>query len=137
MTISGENLAVNRDEEIIEQRMKYLCQADAVARELCRLASVSDRTLVLLTDTGADAQLLDAVQQKSNDILALQQQLRDLWAPFLAGKQGLSSASSTHRRDFSRTVWPPVCVSVGAASAEATAPGTRLAGHADASSPAS
>jgi hypothetical protein len=83
------NLTVNPGEEIIEQRKKYLCQADAVARELCRLASVTDRTLGLVTDTEADAQLLDAVRQKSHDILALQQQLRELWAPFLAGRQGL------------------------------------------------
>jgi hypothetical protein len=83
MTILSRKIAVNLGKEIIEQRKAYLYQADAVARELCRLASVSDRTLGFLTDTEADAQLLDAIQQKSNDILALQRQLRELWAPLV------------------------------------------------------
>jgi hypothetical protein len=83
MTILNRGIGDNSGREIIEQRRAYLHQADAVARELCRLASVSDRTLGFLSDTDADAQLLDAVQQKSNDILALERQLRELWAPFL------------------------------------------------------
>jgi hypothetical protein len=83
MTIIDRGIADNLGREIIEQRRAYLHQADAVARELCRLASVSDRTLGFLSDTDADARLLDAVQQKSNDILALERQLRELWAPFL------------------------------------------------------
>ena len=69
--------------EIIEQRKAYLYQADAVVRELCRLASVCDRTLGFLTNTEADALLLDAIQHKSNDILVLHRQLRELWAPLL------------------------------------------------------
>jgi len=83
MTILGRNIAVNLGKEIIDRRKAYLHQADVVARELGRLASVSDRTLGLLADTEADTQLLDAVHQKANDLLALQRQLRELWAPFL------------------------------------------------------
>jgi recombinational DNA repair ATPase RecF len=82
MTILERDIA-NLGKEIIDQRKAYLHQVEVVARELGRLASVSDRTLGLLTDTEADAQLLDAVHQKANDILALQRQLRELWAPFL------------------------------------------------------
>lgn len=77
-----EDIAVNLAKEITDQRKAYLHQVDVVARELGRLASVSDRTLGSLTGTEADAQLLDAVHQKANDILALQRQLRELWAPF-------------------------------------------------------
>ena len=83
MNISNQTIAVDLGQEIIEQRKRYLHQADAVVRELCRLASVCDRTLGFLTNTEEDARLLDAVQQKSNDILALQRQLRELWAPLL------------------------------------------------------
>ena len=83
MTISNRNIAGDWGQENIEQRKAYLYQADAVVRELCRLASVCDRTLGFLTNTEADALLLDAIQQKSNDILALQRQLRELWAPLL------------------------------------------------------
>jgi hypothetical protein len=83
MTVSNRNIAVDLGQEIIEQRKAYLHQADAVVRELCRLASVCDRTLGFLTNTEADARLLDAIQQKSNDILGLQRQLRELWAPLL------------------------------------------------------
>jgi len=83
MSISSRNIAVDLGREIIEQRTAYLCQADAVVKELCRLASVCDRTLGFLTNTEADALLLDAIQQKANDILALQRQLRELWAPLL------------------------------------------------------
>jgi hypothetical protein len=83
MTILDRNIPANSGKEIIERRKAYLYQVDVVARELCRLSSISDRTLGFLTDTEADARLLDAVQQKSNDILALQRQLRELWAPFL------------------------------------------------------
>jgi hypothetical protein len=85
MTSLERNIAASLDQELIEQRKAYLRQIDVVARELCRLASVSDRTLGFLTDTESDAQLLDAVRQKSNEILALQRQLRELWAPFLGG----------------------------------------------------
>jgi hypothetical protein len=63
---------------------QYFEQADAVARELGKLTSVSIRTLGYLPGTGADAKLLNTVQKKSNDILALQRQLRELWAPLLA-----------------------------------------------------
>lgn len=83
MSILGANIAVNSGKDIIDQRKAYLDQAEVVARELGRLASVSDRTLGSLTNTEADAQLLDAVHQKANDLLALQRQLRELWAPFL------------------------------------------------------
>ena len=83
MTNSNPHIAVDLGQEITEQRKAYLHQADAVVRELCRLASVCDRTLGFLTNTEADALLLDAIQQKSNDILALQRQLRELWAPLL------------------------------------------------------
>src|SRR5262249_40370827 len=76
-------VAVNLGKEIIDQRKAYLHQAEVAARALGRLASVSDRTLGLLTNTEADAELLEALHQKSNEILALQRQLRELWAPFL------------------------------------------------------
>jgi len=85
MTSLERNIAASFDQELIEQRKVYLRQIDVVARELCRLASVSDRTLGFLTDTESDAQLLDAVRQKSNEILALQRQLRELWAQSLGG----------------------------------------------------
>jgi len=62
---------------------QYFEQADAVARELGKLTSLSIRTLGYLSEAGADAKLLNTVQQKSNDILALQRQLRELWAPLL------------------------------------------------------
>ena len=62
---------------------QYFEQADAVARELDKLTSVSIRTLGYLPEAGDDAKLLNTVQQKSNDILALQRQLRELWAPLL------------------------------------------------------
>ena len=58
-------------------------QADAVGRELGRLTSVSIRTRGYLAESETDAKLLNTVQQKSNDILALQRQLRELWAPLL------------------------------------------------------
>jgi hypothetical protein len=74
--------------EAIEQRKAYLEQADMVARELGKLTSVSVRTLGYLGDVRPDNKLLDAIQQKSNEILALQQQLRELWAPLLAGGRG-------------------------------------------------
>jgi len=67
-----------------EQRQAYLCQADVVARELDKLMSVSLRTLGYLGDREADAKLLGAVQQKSNEILALQRQLRELWGALSA-----------------------------------------------------
>ena len=65
--------------EAIEQRKAYLEQTDAVARELGRLTIVSVRTLGYLTEGEPDAKLLDAIQLKSNDVLALQRQLRELW----------------------------------------------------------
>jgi hypothetical protein len=83
MTVPDRDTGVNLGKEIIDQRKAYLLQAEVVARELGRLASVSDRTLGSLTHTEADAQLLDALHQKANDLLALQRQLRELWAPFL------------------------------------------------------
>jgi hypothetical protein len=70
--------------EDIEQRKAYLEHADAVARELDGLTNVSIRTLGYLEETTPDAKLLDAIQRKSNEILALQRQLRTLWAPLLA-----------------------------------------------------
>jgi hypothetical protein len=72
--------------EAIEQRKAYLAQADAVARELGKLTSASVRTLGYLGDVRPDNKLLDAIQQKSNEILALQHQLRELWAPLLAAR---------------------------------------------------
>jgi len=81
MTALDRSPAANLAKEIIDQRKAYLHQVDVVARELARLASVSDRTLGSLTGTEADAQLLDALHQKANDLLALQRQLRELWAP--------------------------------------------------------
>jgi hypothetical protein len=85
MTSPERIIAVGPDEELIEQRKAYLRQIDVVARELCRLTSVSDRALASLTDTEADAQLLETVRQKSNDLLALQRQLRELWTPYSNG----------------------------------------------------
>ena len=79
MTIANANVAVIFSKGLSEQRQAYLCQADAVARELDKLMSVSLRTLGYLGDREADAKLLGAVQRKSNDILALQRQLRALW----------------------------------------------------------
>jgi hypothetical protein len=70
--------------DAIEQRKAYLEQAGAVARELGKLTSASVRALGYLGDVAPDNKLLDAIQQDSNEILALQQQLRELWAPLLA-----------------------------------------------------
>ena len=67
--------------EAIEQRKAYLAQAEAVARELAKLTSVSMRTLGNLAQAEPDAKLLDAIQRKANEILVLQRQLRELWAP--------------------------------------------------------
>ena len=72
--------------EAIEQRGAYLEQAEAVARELRKLTVASVRTLSYLGEDGSDKKLLDAVQRKSNEMIALQQQLRQLWAPLLAGR---------------------------------------------------
>ena len=83
MTILARDIGVNLAKEIIAQRKAYLAEADVVARALGRLASVSDRALGSLTGTEADAQLLESLHQKSNEILALQRQLRELWAPVL------------------------------------------------------
>ena len=69
--------------EAIEQRKAYLEQAEAVARELGKLTSASVRMLGFLGDEGTDNRLLDAIQRSSNEILALQRQLRELWAPLL------------------------------------------------------
>ena len=65
--------------EAIEQRKAYLEQAEAVSRELAKLMSVSMRTLGNLGKDGPDSKLLDAIQRKSNEILALRQQLREMW----------------------------------------------------------
>jgi hypothetical protein len=65
--------------EAIEQRKAYLEQADAVARELGKLTIVSVRTLGYLAEREPAAKLLDAIQLKSNEVLALQQRLRELW----------------------------------------------------------
>jgi len=70
--------------EVIEQRKAYLEQADAVARELGKLTSASLRTLGYLAEGEPDAKLLNAIQRKTNEILALQRQLRELWAPPLS-----------------------------------------------------
>ena len=70
--------------EAIEQRRAYLAQAEAVARELGKLTIASVRTLGYLGEDGPDGKLLDAIQRNSNEILALQRQLRELWAPLLA-----------------------------------------------------
>jgi hypothetical protein len=67
-------------EEVLEQRKVYLEQANSVARELGRLTNVSVRTLGYLAEAEPDAKLLDAIQRKGNEILALQRQLRELWA---------------------------------------------------------
>jgi len=69
--------------EEITQRLAYLEQADAVARELGKLTIVSVRTLGDLSETEPDAKVLDAIQRKSNEILVLHRQLRELWAPLL------------------------------------------------------
>jgi hypothetical protein len=69
--------------EAIEQRRTYLEQAEAVARELGKLTSASVRMLGFLGDEGPDNKLLDAIQRNSNEILSLQRQLRELWAPLL------------------------------------------------------
>ena len=69
--------------DAIEQRKAYLEQAGAVARELGKLTSASVRMLGFLGDEGQDNRLLDAIQRNSNEILALQRQLRELWAPLL------------------------------------------------------
>ena len=69
--------------EAFEQRKAYLEQAEAVARELGKLTTASVRTLGYLGDDGPDNRLLDAIQRNSNEILALQRQLRELWAPLL------------------------------------------------------
>lgn len=69
--------------EALEQRKAYLEQTDAVAREFGKLTSVSVRILGYLAESEPDAKLLDAIQRKTNDILALQQRVRDLWAPLL------------------------------------------------------
>jgi hypothetical protein len=68
--------------EALEQRKAYLEQAEAVARELAKLTATSMRTLGYLKDQDPDSKLLDTIQRKSNEIAALQQQLRELWAPF-------------------------------------------------------
>jgi len=70
--------------EAIEQRKAYLEQADVVARELGKLTIASVRTLGYLAEMAPDTKLLDAIQQNSNEILTLQQQLRELWMPLLA-----------------------------------------------------
>jgi len=72
------------NKEVIEQRKAYLEQADAVGREFGTLTSVSIRTLGYLAEAEPDAKLLNALQRKANEILALQRQLRELWAPLLA-----------------------------------------------------
>ncbi len=69
------------NKEAVEQ---YFEQADAVARELGKLTSTSLRTLGYLAEAEPDAKLLNAIQREANEILALQRQLRELWAPLLA-----------------------------------------------------
>jgi hypothetical protein len=78
MAPDGDVDAIFSD-EFIAQRKAYLEQADAVARELDKLTSVSVLTLGYLTDTEPDAKLLDTVQRRANEILALQRQLRKAW----------------------------------------------------------
>ena len=70
--------------EAIEQRRAYLDQADAVASELAKLTIASVRTLGYLGEDGPDTKLLDAIQRNSNEMLALQRQLREIWKPLLA-----------------------------------------------------
>ena len=70
--------------EAIEQRRAYLEQADAVAGELGKLTIASVRTLAYLGEDGPEGELLDTIQRNLNEILALSQQLRALWAPLLA-----------------------------------------------------
>jgi hypothetical protein len=69
--------------EDLEQRKAYLEQAEAVARELNKLTTASVRTLGYLGDQEPDSKLLDVIQRRSNEIVALQRQLRELWAPLL------------------------------------------------------
>jgi hypothetical protein len=83
-TLGVKSIAMSREAamistEAIEQRKAYLEQTDAVARELGKLTIVSVRTLGYLAEGEPDAKLLDAIQLKSNDVLALQRQLRELW----------------------------------------------------------
>jgi hypothetical protein len=70
--------------EAIEQRKAYIEQADVVARELGKLTIASVRTLGYLAEKTPDAKLLDTIQHNSNEILTLQQQLRELWTPLFA-----------------------------------------------------
>jgi hypothetical protein len=72
-----------RGKEAVEQCRAYLEQTNAVARELGKLTSVSVRTLGFLSDADAGAKLLNAIQVKSNEMLALQRQLRELWGAAL------------------------------------------------------
>jgi hypothetical protein len=60
-------------------RKAYLEHAYAVARELGKLTIVSVRTLGFLAEGEPDAKLLDAIQLKANEVLALQRQSRELW----------------------------------------------------------
>jgi hypothetical protein len=83
-TLGVKSIAMSREAamistEAIEQRKAYLEQTDAVARELGKLTIVSVRTLGYLAEGEPDAKLLDAIQLNSNDVLALQRQLRELW----------------------------------------------------------
>ena len=71
-----------RGKEAVEQCRAYLEQTNVVARELGKLTSVSVRTPGFLSDADADAKLL-AIQVKSNEILALQRQLGELWGAAL------------------------------------------------------
>lgn len=78
------NEAMMFSKEAIEQRRAYLDQSDAVAKELGKLTIASVRTLAYLGEDGPDGKLLDAIQRNSNEILALQQRLRELWKPLFA-----------------------------------------------------
>jgi hypothetical protein len=69
--------------EAIEQRRAYLDQAEAVVRELGKLTIASVRTLGYLGEDGQDVKLLDAIQKKSNEMLALHKQVRELWMHLL------------------------------------------------------
>jgi len=69
--------------EAIEERRAYLKQAEVVTSELGKLTIASVRTLGYLGEDGPDSKLLDAIQRSSNEILTLQKQLRELWAPLL------------------------------------------------------
>jgi hypothetical protein len=54
-------------------------------RERARQADNCIRSaLGYLGEDGPDGKLLDTIQRNSNEILTLQQQLRELWAPLLA-----------------------------------------------------